>query len=98
MLAVSALQSAWGLLLVPQEAAPGEQERQLFALLRESAVAPVEEVQQAPAPIVFAAHSLGCIAVAHWCQANPEALGKIKGALMVAPVDLDGKETPLTNK
>ncbi|HLW54856.1 MAG TPA: prephenate dehydrogenase/arogenate dehydrogenase family protein [Candidatus Angelobacter sp.] len=53
-----------------------------------------EEVQQSPAPIVFAAHSLGCIAVAHWCQTNPETLHKIKGALLVAPVDLDGKESP----
>ena len=53
-----------------------------------------EEVQQAPAPIVFAAHSLGCVAVAHWCQTNPESLGKIKGALMVAPADVDRKDTP----
>jgi prephenate dehydrogenase len=53
-----------------------------------------EEVQQAPAPIVFAAHSLGCLAVAHWCQAALGSVQKIKGALLVAPVDLDGKETP----
>lgn len=53
-----------------------------------------EEVQQAPAPIVFAAHSLGCVAVAHWCQVALNAVHKIKGALLVAPVDLDGKETP----
>jgi prephenate dehydrogenase len=53
-----------------------------------------EEVQQAPAPIVFAAHSLGCIAVAHWCQVALDAAHKIKGALLVAPVDLDGKEAP----
>jgi prephenate dehydrogenase len=53
-----------------------------------------EEVQQAPAPIVFAAHSLGCVAVAHWCQTAPEALSKIKGALLVAPVDVDRKDTP----
>jgi prephenate dehydrogenase len=53
-----------------------------------------EEVQQAPAPIVFAAHSLGCVAIAHWCQVALNAVHKIKGALLVAPVDVDGKETP----
>ena len=53
-----------------------------------------EEVQQAPAPIVFAAHSLGCVAVAHWCQHSPEAVNKIKGALLVAPADVDRKDTP----
>jgi len=53
-----------------------------------------EEVHQAPAPIVFAAHSLGCLAVAHWCQVALEDVSKIKGALLVAPVDVDGKEMP----
>src|SRR5262249_44691784 len=53
-----------------------------------------EEVQQSPAPIVFAAHSLGCVAVAHWCEASPNALHKIKGALLVAPADVDRKDTP----
>jgi prephenate dehydrogenase len=53
-----------------------------------------EEVHQSPAPIVFAAHSLGCLAVAHWCQAALGDVGKIKGALLVAPVDVDGKEMP----
>ena len=53
-----------------------------------------EEVRQAPAPIVFVAHSLGCIAVAHWCQTAADAVHKIKGALLVAPVDVDGKDTP----
>ncbi len=53
------------------------------------------EVKQAPAPIVFAAHSLGCIALAHWCKAAPSAeVSKIKGALMVAPADVDRKDSP----
>ncbi len=53
-----------------------------------------EEVRQAPAPIVFAAHSLGCIAVAHWVQLGQPELNKIKGALLVAPADVDRKDCP----
>jgi prephenate dehydrogenase len=52
------------------------------------------EVKQAPAPIVFAAHSLGCIALAHWCKAAPAEVGKIKGALLVAPADVDRTDSP----
>ncbi|HZU32227.1 MAG TPA: prephenate dehydrogenase/arogenate dehydrogenase family protein [Candidatus Angelobacter sp.] len=53
------------------------------------------EVRQAPAPIVFAAHSLGCIALVHWCKAAaPAELAKIKGALLVAPADVDSKDAP----
>jgi prephenate dehydrogenase len=52
------------------------------------------EVKQAPAPIVFAAHSLGCIALAHWCKAQPGEVGKIKGALLVAPADVDSMDSP----
>jgi prephenate dehydrogenase len=54
-----------------------------------------EEVKQAPAPIVFAAHSLGCVAVAYWCHtAPPELAAKVKGALLVAPADVDRKDSP----
>ena len=56
------------------------------------------EVKQAPAPIVFAAHSLGCIALAHWCKAAPGEVGKIKGALLVAPADVDSKDAPKQTK
>jgi uncharacterized protein len=52
------------------------------------------EVKQSPPPIVFAAHSLGCIALAHWCKASPSEVHKIKGALLVAPADVDGKDAP----
>lgn len=57
-----------------------------------------EEVRQAPGPIVFVAHSLGCIAVAHWCQLAPAEVGKIKGALLVAPADLDREDAPSETK
>lgn len=53
-----------------------------------------EDVKQAPAPIVFAAHSLGCIALAYWCQTSPDLVSKVKGALLVAPADVDRKDTP----
>jgi len=52
------------------------------------------EVKQSPAPIVFAAHSLGCIALAHWCKAAPGEVGRIKGALLVAPADVDRSDSP----
>jgi len=53
------------------------------------------EVKQAPAQIVFAAHSLGCVALAHWSKAAPAAeVSKIKGALLVAPADVDRKDSP----
>jgi prephenate dehydrogenase len=52
------------------------------------------EVKQAPPPIVFAAHSLGCVALAHWSKAAPGEAAKVKGALLVAPVDVDSKDTP----
>lgn len=53
-----------------------------------------EEVAEAPSPTVFAAHSLGCIAVAHWAQMSPAQLSRIKGALLVAPADVERKDTP----
>jgi prephenate dehydrogenase len=57
-----------------------------------------EEVRQASVPIVFVAHSLGCVAVAHWCQVALGEVGKIKGALLVAPADLDRQDAPSQTK
>ncbi len=59
----------------------------------------VEGISQAvagtEAPILFAAHSLGSIALAHWAQtASPELLSKVKGALLAAPADVDRPEVP----
>src|SRR5258708_11447396 len=56
-----------------------------------------EEVGRAPAPIVFAAHSLGCIALAHWAQAAPGQTSRVKGALLVAPADVDHLAQPIRN-
>lgn len=47
-------------------------------------------VQAASAPVVFVAHSLGCIAVAAWAEmAVEDARRKCVGAFLVAPADVD---------
>src|SRR5260370_34434785 len=48
--------------------------------------------------MVCAGHGLGCIAVAHWCQVALDDVSKIKGALLVAPVALDRKDSPRQTK
>lgn len=42
-------------------------------------------------PPVLVAHSLGCIAVAHWAALGT---GRVRGALLVAPPDLDRRGCP----
>jgi len=39
-----------------------------------------------PASVVLIGHSLGCVAIAHWAKRSNK---KIKGALMVAPSDIE---------
>ncbi len=48
-------------------------------------------IEAAGAPVVIAAHSLGCIAVAHLAARGPVA---IRGALLVAPPDVEAPEFP----
>ncbi len=58
------------------------------------------EVARTSSPILFAAHSLGSIALAHWAQTAPPALlSRIKGALLAAPADVDrpGVPEPIKN-
>lgn len=40
-------------------------------------------------PVLLAAHSLGCHAVAAWAQMEPEAGRLVAGALLVAPPEVD---------
>ena len=47
-----------------------------------------EEVLASPGPVVFAAHSLGCILVAAWA-AHSRNTHKVCGALLVAPGDVE---------
>jgi predicted alpha/beta hydrolase family esterase len=47
-------------------------------------------VQQSPRrPVVLAAHSLGCLAVAWWAKLESEAGALVAGALLVAPPEVD---------
>jgi predicted alpha/beta hydrolase family esterase len=45
-------------------------------------------------PIVFVAHSLGCITVAHWALRSPERTRRITAALLVAPADVERMDAP----
>lgn len=53
-------------------------------------------VAAARAPVLFAAHSLGCLTVAFWASqyASAEQLAKVAGALLVAVPDPDGAHFP----
>lgn len=53
-----------------------------------------------PRPAILVAHSLGCVTVAHWAQQAPrELLRRVRGALLVAPADVErpGCPEPLHN-
>ena len=47
----------------------------------------------ADGPVVFAAHSLGCALVAHWA-ASSKQLTRVRGALLVAPSDVEAPSYP----
>jgi predicted alpha/beta hydrolase family esterase len=54
-----------------------------------------EAIRQAQAPVILAAHSLGCLAVAWWAQLSPQPYGwPVAGALLVAPADVDWEGAP----
>ncbi|MBA4354926.1 MAG: esterase, partial [Novosphingobium sp.] len=46
-------------------------------------------VQRADRPVVLVAHSLGCLAVAWWAEFEQPRDGKVIGALLVAPPDVE---------
>lgn len=54
-----------------------------------------DAVSKAGPDVVIAAHSLGCLALAHWAQHTKL---KIRGALLVAPPDADRTDFPLVAK
>lgn len=46
-------------------------------------------------PVVLIAHSLGCVTVAHWAaQASAGLLARVRGALLVAPADVERLDCP----
>lgn len=51
-------------------------------------------VRECPCPLVFAGHSLGCLAIAWWASLSwvPAFEEKVRGALLVAPPDVDSLE------
>jgi len=52
-------------------------------------------IRAANGPVILAAHSLGCMAVAWWGALQSQAYGwPVTGALLVAPPDCDRMETP----
>lgn len=49
-----------------------------------------------PEPLILIAHSLGCVTVARWAaQASPAALARVRGALLVAPADVERPGCPV---
>lgn len=49
-----------------------------------------QAIRQARAPVILAAHSLGCLAVAWWAELSGQPFGwPVAGALLVAPADVD---------
>jgi predicted alpha/beta hydrolase family esterase len=48
-------------------------------------------IARASGPVVLVAHSLGCIAVAHWAALHARP---VAGALLVAPADVERADTP----
>lgn len=51
-----------------------------------------QAIRSAKAPVILAAHSLGCVAVAWWAELSGQPWGwPVAGALMVAPADLGAR-------
>ncbi|MDO7843224.1 RBBP9/YdeN family alpha/beta hydrolase [Sphingomonas immobilis] len=49
-----------------------------------------QAIRSAQAPVILAAHSLGCLAVAWWAELTRQPYGwPVAGALLVAPADVD---------
>ena len=54
-----------------------------------------QAIRRAGAPVVLAAHSLGCVAVAWWAELSPQLPDwPVVGALLVAPADVDRAAAP----
>ncbi|EIK52422.1 hypothetical protein YO5_06456 [Stutzerimonas stutzeri TS44] len=52
-------------------------------------------IEASDQPVILIAHSLGCVTVAHWAQtADPALLRRVRGALLVAPADVERSGCP----
>ncbi|MBD9396920.1 alpha/beta hydrolase [Pseudomonas sp. PDM11] len=72
------------------------EQREWLTPRREDWVAALErQIAAAPRPAILIAHSLGCVTVAHWAaQASPASLRRVRGALLVAPADVERANCP----
>src|SRR5436305_12239296 len=62
---------------------------------REDWVATLDRIVAAsPEAVVLAAHSLGCALVAHWAGSPGASIGKVRGAMLVAPSDVEAPSYP----
>lgn len=53
------------------------------------------KVDAARGPLILVAHSLGCVTLARWAAQAPQAaLAKVRGALLVAPADVERDNCP----
>lgn len=53
-----------------------------------------DSVWRAEAPVVLVAHSLACIAVAHWVRAERSLVRNVEAVLLVTPADVEAPDTP----
>jgi predicted alpha/beta hydrolase family esterase len=52
-------------------------------------------IRASVSPPILVAHSLGCIAIAHWAGAHgKDAAGRVSAALLVAPADVEAETAP----
>lgn len=52
-------------------------------------------VEDCPGSVIIVAHSLGCLAFAHWASfAGERVRRKVEGALLVAPADVERANSP----
>jgi len=52
-------------------------------------------IASSPEPAVLVAHSTSCCLVAHWAAAHPTSSPRVKGALLVAPSDVEAPSYPV---
>jgi predicted alpha/beta hydrolase family esterase len=52
-------------------------------------------IRASVSPPILVAHSLGCIAIAHWAgEHGKDAAGRVSAALLVAPADVEAQSAP----
>jgi predicted alpha/beta hydrolase family esterase len=52
-------------------------------------------VEDCPGPVIVVAHSLGCLAFAHWASlARERVRRKVQGGFLVAPTDVERDDSP----